>query len=351
LGPEWFAVGISTDQPTRFQGFHGRGGLLFVGDEASGIDEAIYEASVGFLTKPDSYVLLVGNPNHPGGYFYQSHRQPGWAKFKISALEVPPEIMDPAWPTECERLWGADSPAYQVRVLGEFPLQGDDTLIGMADATAAQTREIPESDPPEGDTPEIVIGADIARFGGDESVCYVRQGDRVIGWDFWRGHDTQESAGRIAALIRQYGASVAFVDEIGVGGGVVDALKHLNLPVVGVNVGSRASDPAQYLNRRAELFFHLRDRFRTGRIAIPPGDGELLAQLTSLRYKFTPQGKTQLESKDDMRRRGLHSPDRADALALAFSPGVVHAAAPILALPADWFARPSADESTFLPWD
>lgn len=341
LDSEWVALGLSTNDPVSFQGHHGRGGMLFVADEASGIEEAIFEAAQGYLTKPDSHVLLIGNPNFPAGFFFETHRQPGWARFQIAAHDVPPHIMDPCWITQCAELWGVDSPAYQVRVLGEFPNQGDDVLISMRDAAAAQAHcgEL------EGESGEAVLGADIARYGGDESVAYVRRGDRVIAARYWRGNDTQESAGRIAALARETGATVLYVDEIGVGAGVVDTLKHQRLPVVGVNVGSKPLNAELFLNRRAEVFFGLRDRFREGRISIPGSDEQLFAQLTSLRYRYTPQGKLQLESKEELRKRGLASPDRADALALCFQSGLVHAAAVPLDPPADWFA-----DREFVPW-
>jgi len=344
LAAEWFATGLSTDEPERFQGFHGGdGGILFIADEASGIEDAIFEAGDGFLTKPDSYVLLIGNPNTPAGYFFETHRQPGWLKFKISAFDVPEHLVSRVWIEQRREEWGADSPAFRVRVLGEFPETGDNTLISLGDASAAQLRTFEVTG-----AVEIVLGSDIARYGGDESVAYVRRGQGVVASRYWHGNDTQESAGLIAVLARELGASTLYVDEIGVGAGVVDALKHLGLPVIGVNVGSSADNKDLYLNRRAELFFTLRERFRTGEIGIPAGDDLLVAQLTDIRYKYTPAGKYQIESKDEMKKRRRKSPDRADALALTFCPGVTHAAAPIIELPPAWF---EPDSATFLPWD
>ena len=348
LAAEWFAAGLSTDEPERFQGFHGaEGGILFIADEASGIEEAIYEAGAGFLTKPDSYVLLIGNPNTPAGYFFETHRQAGWLKFKISALDVPEHLVSREWIEQRREEWGEDSPAYRVRVLGEFPETGDNTLIGLGDASAAQARTFELTG-----AVEIVLGADIARFGDDESVAYVRRGPEVIASHYWRGNDTQESAGQIAALGKELGASVFYVDEIGVGAGVVDALKHQGHPVVGVNVGTSPDNGDLYLNRRAELFFTLQQLFKSGEIGIPAGDDLLVAQLTDIRYKYTPAGKYQIESKEDMKKRRRKSPDRADALALTFCPGTLHAAAPPVELPAAiaaWFEACEAEY--FLPWD
>lgn len=311
---EWYAMGISTDDPTRFQGTHAAAGVLLIVDEASGVAEPIFEAGAGFMTGAESYTLLIGNPNSPTGTFYRSHQGGGWARFHISALDVPPHVLDPAFIERAKADWGGeDNPAYQVRVLGEFPSEGDDTLIGLRFVTAAQEA----AHEAEG---QVEIGADIARFGSDESVAIARQGPKVIAMEGWRGQDTQASAGRIAAFARRWNTMRVRVDEIGVGAGVVDALKAAKCPnVEGVNVGTAARDNERFLNLRAEMFWALRERFREGDIAIPKDD-LLYSQLCGLKYKYTTSGKVQIESKDDARKRGEPSPDRADALALAFAP-------------------------------
>lgn len=129
------------------------------------------------------------------------------------------------------------------------------------------------------------------------------------------------SVGRVAALAEEWPNASVKVDEIGVGAGVLDRLKELGIQAEGVNVGEAAWDSEHFANRRAEIFWGLRERFRTGDIAIPADDTTLLAQLTSLRFSYTSRGQIKLESKEDMRKRGLPSPDRADALAIAFAAG------------------------------
>lgn len=311
LGPDWYAVGISTDDPTRFQGTHSPAGVLLVVDEASGVPESIYEAGAGFMTQQASFTLLIGNPNTPAGTFYNSHQRGDWERFHISAYDVPESILSREYIERAKSDWGEDSPAYQVRVLGEFPDESDDTLIGMRYVAQAQQADLE----PEG---EIVAGADISRFGNDESAIYARQGSKVLAGVMWRGQDTQESAGRIAAFCREHRVSRVNVDEIGVGAGVVDRLKEVKVPVVGVNVGTAARDSERFANLRAEMFWGLRTRFRDGDVDIPSGDDVLYSQLCALKYKYTPAGKVQIESKDEMKARGLPSPDRADTLALAF---------------------------------
>ena len=127
-----------------------------------------------------------------------------------------------------------------------------------------------------------------------------------------------QSANRFARTMREVRPDVTAIDEIGVGAGVVDRLRELKLGrVVGLNSSDAASDNEQFANARAEWWWGLRERCEEGRIAIPP-DEELAAQLTSIKYKL-PSGRIQIESKDDMKKRGLPSPDRADALMLAFA--------------------------------
>src|SRR5439155_20848989 len=129
-------------------------------------------------------------------------------------------------------------------------------------AEAAKQREL-------ADTGETVIGVDLARFGGDESVAYVRRGPATIAAEYWRKSDTMASAGRIIAMAREVQPRRIQVDVIGLGAGVVDRLKEERLPVVGVNVAEAAADPERYVNLRTEIFFHLADLFRRGDIDIP----------------------------------------------------------------------------------
>jgi hypothetical protein len=110
------------------------------------------------------------------------------------------------------------------------------------------------------------------------------------------------------------------VDVIGIGRGVVDRGKEQKKPFIGVNVGEVADDPESFVNRRAELWWAVRERFERGEIAVDPGDEDLLAELSDIRFKRTSAGKIQIESKDEAKRRGVASPNRADALMLSFAP-------------------------------
>lgn len=316
--PEQRALGLTTNTPERFQGWHAANILVIV-DEASGVDETIYEAIEGCLTTANAKLLLIGNPNNPSGTFYESFRSPLYEKFRIEASDVPEHILPSGWREERRIEWGEESPAYQVRVLGEFPEQSEDSLISLKWAEAAQERELPA----EGD---CIIGVDVARYGDDESGYYVRKGMAVVEGAQWRGQDTMRSAGRTAEAARRWRPQRIQVDEIGVGAGVVDRLREEGLPVTGINVGEKARDSERFFDRRTEIFWGLRERFRDGDISIPKEDSILLDQLTQLRFGYTPRGQLRLESKDEMRKRRPSSskwtsPDRADALALAFAAG------------------------------
>ncbi len=283
IGPSRRAFGFSTNTPERFQGWHEQNILVIV-DEASGVAEPIYQAIEGILTGHNAKLLLIGNPNSPQGTFYEAFRSPLYQTFHISAHDVPERLLPASWAEERLQEWGADNPAYQVRVLGEFPQQGEDALIRMSWVTDAEERTLDA----EG---EVIIGVDVARYGGDESVAYVRQGSVVLGAIAWRGNDTMASAGRVAAMAREWNASVVNVDEIGVGAGVVDRLAEefaddRNVTVVGVNVGEAAIDSEHYANKRSEIFQGLADRFKQGDISLPGEDSILLSQLTALKFSY-----------------------------------------------------------------
>lgn len=324
LDKQWFALGLSTDKPERFQGFHAEDILLIV-DEASGVQQYIFDAAEGFLTSIGAKLLLIGNPTQLSGEFYNAFRSPLYHKIHISAFDSPnlkagkivrPYLVTPEWVEDKRFKWGENSPLWYSRVLGEFPEQGDDTLIPLAWIEAAQQRWFAEQD-----GGPIELGVDVARYGSDSTVIVVRKGNKASIVAQIYGQDTMEVTGRVIDALRQTGASIAKVDEIGIGTGVVDRMKEQRYPVQGMNTSEAAYDKERFANKRAEWYWGLRERFQSGDIAIPPDD-ELASQLASLKYKFDSRGRIQIESKEDMRKRGLPSPDKADALMLAFATGL-----------------------------
>ena len=349
LGDGWLAFGFATRVPDAFQGLHASH-VLVVPDEGPGIPAPIWEAIEGVLSSGNTRLFTIGNPVDPTGPFFDLCRPGSGAKvFTISAFDTPnfttygitpetiadgtwreritgplpaPYLVTPEWVAGRHQRWGPTSPMYLSRVLGEFPQSATDALIPLAWVERAQARW--ESERDEEPSGLSVIGGDVARFGSDESVCIHRRGHRAdILWTSTL-EDTMQTAGRFAASMRQCDPDVTAIDEIGIGAGVVDRLKEVQredrLPgrVVGLISGSAARDNEHYANARAEWWWGLRERFEAGDIAIPP-DEELAAQLTSIKYRPNSRGQIILESKDDMRKRGLPSPDRADTLMLAFA--------------------------------
>jgi hypothetical protein len=164
------------------------------------------------------------------------------------------------------------------------------------------------------------IGVDVARFGTDNTVIAIRKGNCITAIQSFNNQDTMATTGRIVDAINKHTPDGVYIDDVGVGGGVVDRLKEQKISNIhGINVGKRASDPEKFVNLRAEYFDYLREQFEANKISIP-NDQQLIAQLTGIRYDFTSTGQMRLEGKETLRRRGLPSPDKADAVMLAFSP-------------------------------
>ena len=168
-----------------------------------------------------------------------------------------------------------------------------------------------------GDTGPVVVGVDVARFGNDRTVALVRRGDTVASMRTFPRIDTMAAAGQVIVAVREHRPDLVNVDVIGVGAGLVDRLREQRIPVAGVNVAERPRRDAMCANLRAEGYQSLARRFRDRRIRIPR-DPELMAELATLRYRYDSRGRLLMGSKDSIRKRGLRSPDKADALMLAF---------------------------------
>ena len=317
-----FALGFATDHPYNLQGFHSPN-LLVVVTEAQAVGQEHMDALKRLNPKR---LLLTGNPLTLSGEFYDSHHGKAglYARVAISAFDTPnlqqgrddavPGMLTPEDVEERLRDWGEDHPLYVAAVLGQFPEALEDSLISRTQVDAAVERW--SSTSAEAGKPWI-MGVDVARFGSDKTVLCLRRGGRVERIHELRGADTMQTAGRVLDYVWRHDVQAVFVDAAGVGGGVVDRLKELQQPVVEVQVGGAASNPGRFINLRAEIFWDLRRRFHAGSISIPD-DAELAGQLLALRYDIASSGRIQLESKADLRAKGQPSPDRADALALAF---------------------------------
>ncbi len=314
-----------------FQGIHALSPLILV-DEACGVPKSIFDAVDALATNSNARVLAIGNPDDPASHFAQICKPgSGWHVITVSAFDTPaytgeqvpeellPLLVSPEWVEERKIRWGVTSPIYQSKVLGEFPDVSDDTLIQPKWIEAAQKRSLERTRRP-------IIAADIARFGEDDTVIMRREGGWVRTYRAHHKADTMTSAGHIAKAMRDIDGEVdkndwvtAVIDLPGVGGGVVDRLIELGLPVTPYNGGEAPIDKERFVNARAEDYWTLRELFEAGDIDLDPDDDKLAAQLGSIKWGIDSRGRIKIESKDDMRKRGMPSPDRADTVAMAFS--------------------------------
>ena len=304
------------ETPEALAGVHSQNVLLVV-DEASGVPEKVFEAASGSMSGHSATTILLSNPTRSSGTFFESQTRLAstWWTRRWSCVESP--LVSEDFIDEMRARFGEDSNAFRIRVLGEFPMADDDTIIPfhLADSAIKRDIEIPEDTKP-------IWGLDVARFGADKTALCKRYGNVVTEITSWQGLDLMQTVGRVMAeyegLSPSMRPSEILVDSIGVGGGVVDRLRELGAPVRGINVGEAPAMGNTYMNLRAELWFKTKG-WLEDRSCKLPNDDQLLAELTSIRYAFTPGGKMKAESKDDMRKRGLKSPDLADALCLTMA--------------------------------
>ena len=304
------------ETPEALQGVHSEH-VLLICDEASAIPEAVFEAAAGSMSGENACTILLGNPTRSSGFFFETHHRQAaeWWTRKVSCVDSPRVAED--YVQEMAKRYGEESNAFRVRVLGEFPQRDDDTAIPLELVEAAQHRDVVTTD----DEP-IIWGLDVARFGSASSVLCKRQGRKILSLTSWKNLDLMQLSGAIVAeyeacLPRTQPAQIC-IDSIGVGGGVTDRLRELQLPAIGINTAEAPALRQTYLNLRAELWFKLKAWLEARDCSIPKDDN-LLAELVAVKYKFTSAGKLQIESKDEMIKRGLASPDHGDAVCLTFA--------------------------------
>lgn len=213
---------------------------------------------------------------------------------------------------DMERDRNTDPAKYAHVWLGEYQSQADQQFISWDLVKQAQERQFRRGARP------ILFGLDVARFGDDRSVLAIRDGDVLVDLMKWEKLDTQQLAAFVAEVANSRKPDAIFVDGVGVGGGVVDRLRLLNLRVIEVNAGSRAGQDTRYVNKRAEMWGRMKE-WLGGRGVLAPSDIDLAAELTGPFYSFDASNRIQIEKKEDMKKRGLRSPDLADALAMTFA--------------------------------
>ncbi len=307
----------SKHNPEALAGIHAEY-VLYLIDEASGIDDIVFETAQGSLSTPGAIACMFSNPTRTSGFFYDTHHvlAKRWRGFHVSSQDVPRargHIED------IELAYGKGSNKWRVRVEGDFPSQDDDTVIPLAWVRASINRDVQQLDflP--------VWGVDVARFGDDASALAKRQANRLLEpVKVWHGKDNMQLTGLILA---EYHAThedqrpkYIMIDVIGNGSGVVDRCKEQGLPVIGVNVAESNASVDKCFKLRDELWWKGREWFEARDCSIPD-DPKLISELVVPTYDHHSSGRVVVESKKDMKKRvpAMGSPNCADAFLLTFS--------------------------------
>lgn len=302
----------SAERPEALAGVHSEH-VLLICDEASAIPEAVFESAAGSMSGHSATTILIGNPTRNTGLFFRTHHSlsSDWKTMHVSCLSNPLVAND--FIEQIKATYGEGSNAYRVRVLGDFALRDDDVLISAELVDGAMQRDVVlnTSEP-------LIYGVDVARFGDDRTVICKRQGNVVVGFKHWSGEDLMGTVGRIVHEASLDKPEEICVDSIGLGGGVADRLRELGHNVRDVNVSESAALNQQAARLRDELWMAAKDWLDTRAVKLPKDD-DLRAELTGPTYNFTSNGKIKVEGKSEMKRRGMRSPDLADALCLTFA--------------------------------
>lgn len=326
----WYATGITTDKPEAFTGRH-HPRLMAIIDEAPGVEEPTHLAISTLATGVENRIVMIGNPTVTSGAFYDACKTPKfWHGFKISCLDHPNVVagkeliagaVTQEWIEERRAKWGEHHPLWDSRVLGEFPKVSERGTVPLgwveraqneakrleAVATATELR-IPR-----------VGGLDVARYGDNVCVLFVRRGDAIEHWASWSHRSLTHTAGRAMEAIREWELKHLVVDAAGLGAGVVDMLMEQHAPVFAYNGGHRAFSPSMYANKRSELWWYIRQRLERERLWLPVDCTQLVEDLVAPQYELTSAGRIRVETKEKLLERGVPSPDFADALVECFA--------------------------------
>ena len=347
IGPKWKAIGFATDKLEHTSGFHAQHILVIV-DEASGVAQPTYDALEGIMASGRTVrVLLISQGTQTQGTFYEAfHSLRGqWSTHRIAAWDTPnfsgpqhaawvaagrpegwtwpnPYLIKPEWVEGRRVAWGEGTPLWLVKVEGTFPPADPYAFVSVGDCDAATTRVLPESEADKGQ-----IGLDVARSGMDLTVVVARKGPHVVRMTtkaITLGPEVEEMVDEMASAT---GIRKIVGDADGVGGPVLDYMKKSHTPkdgweIVEFHSNARPRDVDTFLNAKAEAWTGFAQRVREGDLTIGalPKDqrDDLIADLVSIRKQFDARGRIKVESKDELRERIGRSPDRGDAVMLAF---------------------------------
>jgi len=326
LGNKWYAIGLATNEPENFQGFHADR-VLVVADEASGIDDSIKEAIDGVTTGPGDRVLAIGNPTRSSGWFYDLFHNPragrAWYRFHIDSERLPWIVHKTAPPVKglvsaeyierCEAEWGRSHPMYLVRVRGEFADPSGLMLLTLDDLERAGRVDMPTPHSP------VVLGVDIARMGDSRTVLVWICPHGIIRVESYGDHDLMAVTGIIVDAMRRHQVSAVGVDGDGIGAGVIDRLTEMGHSIYAYRGGFASVLPDRFSNHRSQSYGLLAQAVRDREFFVPPDASRLIGELCYLPYRLDSRGRLALLSKERFVREGRRSPDNADALAVAYS--------------------------------
>jgi phage terminase large subunit len=302
----------SSERPEALAGIHSENVLLIV-DEASAVPEPVFEAAAGSMSGHSACTILIGNPTRNSGLFYRTHHElsSDWDTMHVSCLDIP--LVSKDFVSQIKATYGEGSNAYRIRVLGEFAVADNDTLIAAELVDAAMGRDVPV-DVSDG----MIYGLDVARFGTDRSALCKRKGNVVMEVKSWGGLDLMQLVGAVVNEARTDNPVEICVDTIGLGSGVADRLREMGYNVRDVNVAESSAMNPNANKLRDELWLAVKDWLASRTVRIP-NDQTLRHELVAPRYNFSSSGKIVVESKDAMKKRGMRSPDLADAVCLTFA--------------------------------
>lgn len=332
----WFAVARTATKPENMQGFH-EDNMLFIVDEASGVADPIMEAILGTLSGANNKLLLCGNPTRTSGTFFDAFNidRAIYKCHTVSSADSPRTNKENI--QSLIRKYGEDSNVVRVRVKGEFPKQEDDVFIMLSLIEHCCMLDFPEDHI----INRISFGVDVARYGSDETVIAKNVGGNITLPITFRGQSLMTTVGKIVQLYRQTivenqeykGQIYINIDDCGLGGGVTDRLDEVKreeklnrMVIVPVNAAGKVPEETVFegIQRACDIYDNMTTylwgrvkELMTAKELILENDNELIAQFSCRKYKLTSRGKIQLESKEEMKKRSIDSPDRADAVALS----------------------------------
>jgi len=317
----WFARAKTArkEKPEALAGVHGEN-VFLVADEASGVEDVIYKTAEGALTGEDVLFVMIGNMLRRDGFFYEAHyKDEDWRSFNFNSEDSP--IVDEDFIERIKSKYGEDSDEYRIRVLGQAPSEEARDEKGYV--RLLTETEVEQAMSEGQHFGEEKLGVDVGDTGSDESVGVKRSNGYAEVCFADANLDPTDAAGEAVHVLEDIDSNKVFVDRTGVGGDTHRRLQEVNakrnnpdrINIYPVNFGESATDKDKFLNKRAEIFWRLRSWIKQGG-KLSKNDSWM--QLLDVKWKRNARGKLKIMPKDVMRREGIPSPDKADALALTF---------------------------------